>query len=127
MATRLKDNYKSDDPVASIDADWLNTVARWLNTINVNGGPRFATPFDLRLYLASGEGGSAEIVFSGTAYIAGRKITGLSSDSSKPWVRCFLDTATAEEHAGPPPDPFPSNEEWYEKAQTAGNIHIPRA
>ena len=59
MATRLKDNYKSNDPVASIDADWLNTVARWLNTINVNGGPRFATPFDLRLYLASGEGGSS--------------------------------------------------------------------
>ena len=71
------------------------------------------------------KGGS--IVFSGTAYVAGRKITGLSSDSGKPWVRCFLDTATAEEHAGPPPDPFPSNEEWYEKAQTAGNIHIPRA
>jgi hypothetical protein len=73
------------------------------------------------------QAGGGAIVFSGTAYIAGRKITGLSSDSAKPWVRCFLDTATAEEHAGPPPDPFPSNEEWYEKAQTAGNIHIPRA
>ena len=58
MATRLKDNFKPDDPIAAIEADWLNTVARWLNTLNVNGGPRFATPFDLRLYLASGEGGS---------------------------------------------------------------------
>jgi len=55
MATRLKDNFKPDEPLAAIEADWLNTVARWLNTINVNGGPRFPTPFDLTLYLASGE------------------------------------------------------------------------
>jgi len=65
--------------------------------------------------------------FSGTAYIAGNKTTGLNSDSSKPWVRCFLDTGTAEENAGPPSNPFPFNEEWYEKAQTSGDIHIPRA
>lgn len=69
----------------------------------------------------------SEVAFSGTAYIAGNKTTGLNSDSAKPWVRCFLDTATAEENAGPPPNPFPMNEEWYEKAQTAGDIHIPRA
>jgi len=67
------------------------------------------------------------ISFSGTAYIAGNKTTGLKSDNTKPWVRCFLDSATAEEHAGPAPDPFPANEEWYEKSQTAGDIHIPRA
>jgi hypothetical protein len=71
--------------------------------------------------------GGSGVTFSGTAYIAGNKTTGLDSDSAKPWVRCFLDTATAEENAGPPPNPFPMNEEWYEKAQTAGDIHIPRA
>lgn len=54
MTTRLKDNFKKGMPIASISHDWLNTVARWLNSINVNGGPRFATPFDLRLFLSSG-------------------------------------------------------------------------
>lgn len=67
------------------------------------------------------------VTFSGTAYIAGNKTTNLNSDSEKPYVRCFLDTATAEEHAGPPPNPFPPNEEWYEKANTGGDIHITRS
>jgi hypothetical protein len=62
--------------------------------------------------------------FTGTAYVAGRKTTGLGT---KAWVRVFLDSATAEDHDGPPPDPFPPNEEWYEVAQTFGNIHVPRA
>jgi hypothetical protein len=62
--------------------------------------------------------------FSGTAYIAGNKTTGLGT---KAWVRCFLDTGTAEDNDGPPPNPFPINEEWYEVAQTFGNINIPRA
>jgi len=67
---------------------------------------------------------SSGVAFSGTAYIAGRKTTGLGT---KQWVRCFLDTATAEDNDGPPPDPFPINEEWYEVSQTSGDIHIPRA
>lgn len=62
--------------------------------------------------------------FSGTAYIAGNKTTGLGT---KDWVRCFLDTATAEDNDGPPPDPFPPNEEWYEVSKTSGDIHITRA
>jgi hypothetical protein len=69
-------------------------------------------------------GGGSSSSFTGTAYIAGRKTTGLGT---KAWVRVFLDTATAEDHDGPPPDPFPPNEEWYEVAQTFGNIHVPRA
>ena len=66
-------------------------------------------------------------VFSGTAYVAGNKTTGLNSDDTKPYVRCFLEVGTAEEHAGPMPIPFPDNEEWYEKEYTIGDIHIPRA
>lgn len=62
--------------------------------------------------------------FSGVAYIAGHKTTGLGT---KDWVRCHLDTATAEDHDGPAPDPFPPNEEWYEVSQTPGDIHISRA
>lgn len=75
------------------------------------------------MFVDVADGGGAS-VFSGTAYIAGHKTTGLGS---KAWVRCFLDTATAEDHDGPAPDPFPPNEEWYEVAQTSGDIHICRA
>ncbi len=67
---------------------------------------------------------SASMEFSGTAYIAGRKTTGLGT---KKWVRCNLAMATAVDHDGPPPDPFPMNEEWYEVSKTSGDIHIPRA
>lgn len=70
-----------------------------------------------------GAGGGA-MPFSGTAYIAGSKTTGLGT---KAWVRCHLDTATAEDADGPAPDPFPPNEEWYEVSKTSGDIHITRA
>lgn len=62
--------------------------------------------------------------FTGVAYIAGHKTTGLGT---KAWVRCFLDSGTAEDNDGPPPDPFPFNEEWYEVANLSGDIHITRA
>jgi len=62
--------------------------------------------------------------FSGTAYVSGNKTTGLGT---KDWVRCFLDTGTAEDHDGPAPNPFPPNEEWYEVAFTPGDIHESRA
>jgi hypothetical protein len=64
--------------------------------------------------------GGAGMPFSGTAYVAGRKTTGLGA---KAWVRVHLDSATAEDHDGPAPDPFPAEEEWYEVAQTSGDIH----
>ena len=70
-----------------------------------------------------GSGGGAA-PFSGTAYVAGNKTTGLGT---KDWVRCFLDTGTAEDNDGPAPNPFPYREEWYEVAYTHGDIHIPRA
>lgn len=64
--------------------------------------------------------------FSGTAYIAGKKITGLNS-SAKPWVKCNIDAMTATQEDGPPPDPMPSNQEWYYKNETYGDIHLVRA
>lgn len=71
---------------------------------------------------ASGGGGS--MPFSGTAYVAGNKTTGLGT---KAWVRCNLELATAVDHDGPPSNPFPPNEEWYEVSKTPGDIHISRA
>lgn len=62
--------------------------------------------------------------FTGTAYVAGNKTTGLGT---KKYVRCFLSMGKAEDHDGPPPNPFPPNEEWYEVSKTSGDIHIVRA
>ena len=65
--------------------------------------------------------------FSGTAYVAGNKITGLNSDDTKPWVKCDLDAGTASEQTSAPSNPFPENQEWYEKENTFGDIHESRA
>jgi len=62
--------------------------------------------------------------FSGTAYVNGHKVTGLDSDPEKPWVKVSLADNTACEEDGPPPDPFPANEEWYLKNETYGDIHV---
>ena len=67
------------------------------------------------------------IPFSGTAYVAGIKTTGLNSTPAYPWVKCNLASGAATEDAGPPSNPFPPNEEWYEKANHSGDIHVPRA
>ena len=93
------------------------------NTRGLNG-------IDVRLDINGGmviDGSNvASPQFSGTAYVAGVRTTGLDSDSSKPWVKCDISTGIATEETGPPSNPFPNNEEWYEKAQTAGDIHVPR-
>ena len=62
--------------------------------------------------------------FSGTAYVGGAKTAGLN-DSSKGWVKCTASGSATEEY-GPAPDPFPADEEWYEKAETYGDIHCDR-
>ena len=64
--------------------------------------------------------------FSGTAYVSGVKTTGLNSDGTKIWVKVDGATGTVTEDAGPPPDPFPSHQEWYEKSKTFGDIHVTR-
>lgn len=61
--------------------------------------------------------------FSGTAYVCGYKTTGLNTYPARPWIRCIKNLHSAVEHAGPPPLPMPANEEWYEKANTYGDIH----
>lgn len=114
------DGFRSEVINAIIDcleALWPKPSASLLVSVHANG-----TSLEVKRPGAGG-GGS----FTGTAYIAGNKTTELNSDSAKPYVRCFLDTGTAEENAGPPPNPFPFNEEWYVKANTYGDIHIPRA
>ena len=64
--------------------------------------------------------------FSGTAYVSGIKTTNLNGDSTKPWIKVDVTTALAEEETGPPSNPFPPNQEWYEKAYTYGDIHVTR-
>lgn len=65
------------------------------------------------------------VTFSGVAYVRGVKFTGLNSTSNA-WVKVDIAAGTAVEDAGPPPNPFPDGVEYYEKAQTAGDIHVTR-
>lgn len=63
--------------------------------------------------------------FTGTVYLNGSKHTGLNSDPSKPWVKVLIDgSAAPSQELGPPSDPFPPGEEWYEKSGTYGDIHV---
>lgn len=63
--------------------------------------------------------------FTGTVYLNGDKYTGLNSDPSKPWVKVLIDgSAAPSQELGPPSDPFPPGEEWYEKSGTYGDIHV---
>jgi len=61
--------------------------------------------------------------FTGVAYVMGNKVTGLNSDLTKPWVKCVRSTRTAVEVETAPASPFPDDEEYYEKANTFGDIH----
>ena len=116
--------FKDKSFLACIKADWLNTCANWLNGMKIIGGEVLHTPDGIIINPFMSGGGNGSMEFSGTALIAGNRTTGLGT---KAYVRCFLDKATAEDHDGPPPNPFPPNEEWYEVSKTSGDIHIIRA
>ena len=65
--------------------------------------------------------------FSGKAYAAnGTPTTGLAATGNKPWVKYVINTATFSEETGPPSDPWPANEVWWEKANTYGDIVVTR-
>jgi len=66
------------------------------------------------------------IQFSGVADVRGVKTIGLDSDARKPWIAVDVSAGTATQVVGPPPNPFPDGVEYYEKAQTAGDIHVSR-
>ena len=119
MAELPKAPQRGDDILGAFMR--LRDFVRRERLLSVVGGR--LTPTDAGKTLSI-NGGAASMPFSGTAYVAGNKTTGLGT---KDWVRCKLDLATAEDHDGPPPDPFPPNEEWYEVDQTPGDIHISRS
>ena len=58
-------------------------------------------------------------------YLSGNKYDGLNSDATLPWIKVSIAAGTVSEEAGPPSNPFPQNEEWYEKANISGDIHVP--
>jgi hypothetical protein len=105
-------------PGRNPSASRLETTDRLVRGITGAGSTRVS--YRLGKIKITGSG----MPFSGTAYVAGYKTTGLGT---KAWVRCFLDKGTAEDHDGPAPNPFPPNEEWYEVSATSGDIHESRA
>ena len=127
----LRDNFKKGDPVRIVaNHTQANRIANILNDIDGIGcriekptrwdGRGWKIVVDAAVYDAASK-------FSGTAYVAGEKTEDLNSDSTKPWVKCDLGAGTASEQTGPPSNPLPANQEWYEKANTCGDIHESRA
>jgi hypothetical protein len=67
------------------------------------------------------------LTFSGRAWVNGVLHTGLNNDPNKPWVVIPLDGQVPFEDAGDlggAPSPLPQNQEWFLKANTAGDIHV---
>lgn len=100
----------------------LNAIGRMLNGLHfINGGSVMTTRDFIRLRPDAPPG------FSGVAYVAGNKVTGLDSAPAKTWVKCDANTGTASEcYASEVVFPFPPNVEFYEKSKTYGDIHLPR-
>lgn len=68
---------------------------------------------------------ASAIGFSGKAYAPnGHPTTGLNSDSSKAWIKWDYDAYAFSQETGPAPDPWPSNEVWFEKAAVYGNVVV---
>jgi hypothetical protein len=64
--------------------------------------------------------------FTGNGWIRGKKITGMNSDSTKPFLQISLATnpATVTEQAGSIPNPWGDNDLWRAKADIAGDLYI---
>lgn len=69
------------------------------------------------------DGGTGGGLFTGIAYIYGRKYTGLDNPNLA-FVKVNLATGQPTESAGPAPDPMPPNEEWFVKSEESGPIRI---
>jgi hypothetical protein len=119
----LKIDFKEVGPFAKLGKN-LNAIGRMLNNIHfIDGGEVLSTKDFIRLK----SNGTSQASFTGTAYVAGAKTTGLSSDIEKAWVKCDAGTGSASEvYAAEVVFPFPPNTEYYEKAYTYGDIHLPR-
>jgi len=77
-------------------------------------------PHKRRVLTRAGSG-----VFSGTAYAPnGHPTTGLSSDSTKQWVKFKKGTFAFTQEVGPPSDPCPADEYWFRKSGVAGDIRM---
>ena len=102
-------------------AEFMTKAGTLLDNIKVYGAGHVTTDGrSINIYV---DPGSAD--FSGTAYAPnGTPTTGLTSDSSKAWVKYVRNTMAFSEQTGPPSDPWPANEVWFEKANTSGNIVI---
>jgi len=85
------------------------------------------------------EGTGLGMDFSGIVYLAGQRfydadstdttgtiITDASTAAAKTWIKVDVANNTVTYQDGPAPIPFPSGEEWYERAKTSGDIHITR-
>jgi len=68
---RLKDNFQKGRALSQISADWLNTVARWLNGMEMQNGvvDRYPDRMKLTLFgITGGGGGESRVISFGCTY-----------------------------------------------------------
>ena len=117
----LKQTWKATGIFAEV-AEFMNLVGAIINgTRVVSGGHMDLTSNGMLFYL------TAATKFSGTAYAPnGTKTEDLNLTGSKAWVKWSTSDYAFTEETGPPGSPWGSDEVWFEKANTAGNIVVSR-
>ena len=123
----LKTNYKGKGKWASV-AKALNQIGSVINSMIGFGGIDVAfVGNEIRI---TGAGAVARGSFSGRVYLGGKLYEpGVwSAYGPDPWVRVKVGETfpVVSYEAGPAPDPFPPDEEWFRVASTYGDIHVTR-
>jgi hypothetical protein len=74
---RLKDNFQKGRALSQISADWLNTVARWLNGMEMQNGvvDRYPDRMKLTLFGITGGGGGESTDFAWNVIGTGLTLT----------------------------------------------------
>jgi hypothetical protein len=100
----------------------LNRIGRRLNLLHFAGEGDVMTTEATGIMLRTPPAPAC----TGVVYVSGTRHTGKVSEQTKPWIKVDIAANTVTEESGPPSFPLPSHQEWYDKAQTFGDIHITR-
>lgn len=128
IASKFRTDYRTPVPLLVPVVAWMNRVGAFLNAIRGLNGidvvPNSAGGVDLMLPATESFGGG----FSGYVYVGGY-LNDLTAATRKAWVKVDKTAANLTTAAtyddGPPPDPFPQGQEWYNVSRTSGDIHVP--
>ena len=99
---------------------WAKRFSAWARSLQVLAGQGVLVKQSSVGTTISIQGG-----FTGIVYLAGTKID-MRTLEQKDWIKVNVSAGTAVYADGPAPNPFPSNEEWYERRSVWGDLHVTR-